>query len=49
MIAEVQASGKIQALFGELAARITGRVEPKRARANLLQPIMAKFARRKAS
>lgn len=49
MIAEVQASGKIQALFGELAARVTGRIEPKRTRVNLLQPIMAKLARRKAS
>jgi len=49
MIAEVQAGGKAQAVFEELAALITGRSEPKRARSNLLQPIIAKLARRKAS
>lgn len=49
MIAEVQPSGKFRTMFVDLAAGVTGRGEPKRARANLLQPLMAKFARRKAS
>jgi pilus assembly protein CpaE len=49
MIAEVQASGKDPgAVRGTRGAR-HGRIEPKRTRANLLQPIMAKLARRKAS
>lgn len=49
MIAEVQATGKITETFAELAGAVTGKSEPKRARANLLQPLLAKIARRKAS
>ena len=49
MIAEVQPSGKAAEMFVDLAASITGRAEPKRSRANLLEPIIAKLARRKAS
>jgi pilus assembly protein CpaE len=49
MIAEVQPVGKITEAFGELAAAMTGRSEPKRAKANLLEPILARLARRKAS
>jgi len=49
MIAEVQASGKIADAFAELAAAITGRAEPKRSKANLLEPILARLGRRKAS
>ncbi len=49
MIAEVQASGKITETFADLAAAITGRAEPKRSRAGLFEPIIAKLARRKAS
>ena len=49
MIAEVQPAGKITEAFGELAAAMTGRSEPKRAKANLLEPILARLARRKAS
>jgi pilus assembly protein CpaE len=49
MIAEVQPSGKITEAFGELAAAMTGRIEPKRAKTNLLEPILARLARRKAS
>jgi pilus assembly protein CpaE len=48
MIAEVQASSKVAEVFVELAVAITGRIEPKRSRSNLLQPILAKL-RRKAS
>src|SRR3954465_4625000 len=49
MIAEVQPVGKITEAFGELAAAMTGRSEPKRTKANLLEPILARLARRKAS
>jgi pilus assembly protein CpaE len=49
MIAEVQSSGRITETFVELAGAVTGRAEPKRARSNLLEPLMARFARRKAS
>ena len=49
MIAEVQPAGKITEAFGELAAAMTGRIEPKRTKANLLEPILARLARRKAS
>jgi pilus assembly protein CpaE len=49
MIAEVQAGGKIAETFTELAGAITGKTEPKRTRANLLQPILDKIGRRKAS
>jgi pilus assembly protein CpaE len=49
MIAEVQPSGKITEMFVELASTITGRAEPKRARSALLDPLLAKFTRRKAS
>ena len=49
MIAEVQATGKIAETFTELAGAITGKTEPKRTRAGLLEPILAKIGRRKAS
>ena len=49
MIAEVQPAGKITEAFGELAAAMAGRSEPKRTKANLLEPILARLARRKAS
>ena len=49
MIAEVQSASKHAEIFAALAASITGRVEPKRGRANLLEPLMAKLGRRKAS
>jgi pilus assembly protein CpaE len=49
MIAEVQPSGKVADMFLELAHVMTGRAEPKRSRSNLLDPILATFARLKAS
>ena len=49
MIAEVQRSSKIAETFVDLAAAVTGRGEPKRSKASLLEPLMAKLARRKAS
>ena len=49
MIAEVQPTGKFAETFGQLASAITGRIEPKRSRSSLLNPIISKLARRKAS
>lgn len=49
MIAEVQKTGKVADAFVDLAAAINGRAEPKRARANPFEPLIARLARRKAS
>ena len=49
MIAEVQPSGKYAEIFAGLAASVTGRMEPKRSRASLFEPIISKLGRRKAS
>jgi pilus assembly protein CpaE len=49
MIAEVQPSGKCAEIFAGLAASVTGRMEPKRSRTSLLDPIISKLGWRKAS
>jgi pilus assembly protein CpaE len=49
MVAEVQSGGKASELFVGLAASITGRSGTKSRRASVLDPIIAKFTRRKAS
>jgi pilus assembly protein CpaE len=49
MIAEVQPTGKFAEIFAGLAAGITGRIEPRRSRSSLLDPLISKLARRKAS
>lgn len=49
MIAEVQPSSKYAEIFAGLAASVTGRPEPKRPRTSLLEPIISKLGRRKAS
>jgi pilus assembly protein CpaE len=49
MIAEVQAKGKITESFSDLASVLTGKADVKRSSRSLLEPIMAKFLRRKAS
>lgn len=52
MIAEVQANSKPAEIFASLAAAVTGRVEIRRGRPNMLdplQPLFAKLSRRKAS
>lgn len=49
MIAEVQAKGKITESFSELASVLTGKADVKRGSRNLLEPLMAKLMRRKAS
>ncbi len=49
MLAEVQPSGRFAEIFGALASATTGRIETKRVRSGLLDPLISKFARRKAS
>ena len=49
MIAEVQAGGKASEAFTQIASALTGRGEAKRSRRSLLEPIVAKLKRRKAS
>jgi pilus assembly protein CpaE len=49
MVAGVKPGGKVNELFTELAASLTGRPEPRRGRSGLLEPLIAKFTRRKAS
>jgi pilus assembly protein CpaE len=48
MIAEVQAGSKPSEIFTELAAHVMNRAEPRRARRNLLDPILSRLSRRKA-
>jgi pilus assembly protein CpaE len=49
MLGELQPGGKFEDLFVSLATSITGRSDAKRRRASVLEPIIAKFTRRKAS
>ena len=49
MLGELQPGGKFDDLFVNLATSITGRSDAKRRRASVLEPIIAKFTRRKAS
>lgn len=47
MIAEVQPAGKTTEMFAEVAAALAGRNEPRRTRNALLEPLLARLARRK--
>ncbi len=49
MIAEVQAGSKAADIFSDLAATVTGRAEIRRARPNLLEPLLARLTGKKAS
>ena len=49
MIAEVQPASKHAEIFASLAATATGRTEPKRGRTSILEPLISKLGRRKAS
>ena len=49
MLGELQPGGKFEDLFVSLGTSITGRSDAKRRRASVLEPIIAKFTRRKAS
>jgi len=49
MIAEIQPNSKPAEIFGDLAGSIAGRVEAKRSRSTLLDPILARLGRKKAS
>ncbi len=49
MIAETEPGGKTAAAFTELTKKIAGRNVARKAKRNLLDPLMARFSRRKAS
>jgi len=49
MVGEVEAGNKTAEIFNELAQAVTGRSEARRSRRNLFDPLMARFARKKAS
>ena len=49
MIAEIQPGAKATEVFADLAGRVTGRAESRRSRSNLLEPLLSRLARRKAS
>lgn len=49
MIAEVQPASRHAEIFASLAAATTGRTEPKRGRTSILEPLISKLGRRKAS
>jgi len=49
MIAEVQAGSKAAEAFTQIASALTGRGEAKRSRRSLLEPLVSKLKRRKAS
>ena len=49
MLAEVDATSKAAGLIGEIGRVVTGRSEAKRQKKNLLDPIVARLARKKAS
>jgi pilus assembly protein CpaE len=49
MIAEVDAASKVSEMFSELARTVAGRSETRKAKRNLLEPLMQKLGRRKAS
>jgi pilus assembly protein CpaE len=48
MIAEIEANGKTAEIFAELARDLTGKVEFKKAKRGLLDPLMAALGRKKA-
>ncbi|MCI0736589.1 MAG: CtpF protein, partial [Beijerinckiaceae bacterium] len=49
MIAEVEASGKIAGIIRNLTRAIAGQTETRKAKRNLLDPLMVRFIRKKAS
>lgn len=48
MIAEIQAGGKINEAFVQIASAVTGRGEAKRGKRSLFEPLVAKLTRRRA-
>ena len=48
MIAEVQAGGKINEAFVQIASALTGRGEARRGKRSLFEPLVAKLKRRRA-
>jgi pilus assembly protein CpaE len=48
MIAEIDPKGKIAEIFADLVSTVAGRADPRRGRKGLLDPLMTKFARKRA-
>ncbi len=48
MIAEIEANGKVAEIFANLAAVVAGRAELRKPKKGLLDPLMAKFALKRA-
>ena len=48
MIAEVQASGKVPEAFVQIASAVTGRIEARRGKRGLLEPLVARLKRKRA-
>ncbi|CAN7731942.1 AAA family ATPase [Bosea sp. LjRoot9] len=48
MIAEIQANGKVNEAFVQIASALTGRGEAKRSKRSLFEPLVAKLKRRRA-
>lgn len=49
MIAEVEPAGKLAGMIRDLARKITGRNEMRKAKQNILAPLMMRFSRKQAS
>ena len=49
MIGEVEAGGRTAEIFAEIGRGVMGRTEPRRGRKTLFDPLVARFARKKAS
>jgi pilus assembly protein CpaE len=49
MIAEIQPAGAVSQSFVQLASGLLGRIEAKKSKRNLLEPLLTKIIRRKAS
>jgi hypothetical protein len=48
MIAEIEANGKTAAIFAELARELNGKVELKKAKRSLFDPLISALGRKKA-
>src|SRR5579863_3018962 len=49
MIAEIEANGKVAEILADLARIVTGKIELRRSKRGLLEPLMAALGRKKAS
>ena len=49
MVGEVEAGGRAAEVFAEIGRAVMGRTEPRRGKRTLFDPLVARFARKKAS